>query len=510
MSKLDIDFSKVAKDIEWVLDEYHIPHKDDVIRDTIVPTWFKRKQPLLKVFADHPDWNNDTVSIMSTVKSERKIDPGITLSAIHTLINYTRHDGIRIPDEAYTVADNSRLTTAKITKENYPHWRELCPPDKEPNRFFPVGLRTSKAYDRLFKYHGFDKGKSYNKYFAVVADSVSPRAVDLNTCISFHPCDYLLMSMGNSWSSCHMINGGGWQGGTWSYMLDMVSSILYTTETDKKADNMWWIPKINRMVTCFQDKEILFSRLYPDSRDADKRAMFRHFVQSVYAQCLDMEDRWRPPMQTTSYKDCDLVRTGTGYMQYRDYDSSDWRGELSVAYDFAPTPMYIGTYGICPICGENYSNPGHMTKAFGVCAHCGKVIYSGNDAYGAEGHLYCNDCFRELFTQCAYCGEYHRTENMHETVHDNFVCGRCAILHYTSCAECGLFVPDYEIVLDAHCNRYCPDCADNLLTTCAECEELFPTAEIAEHNGRFLCEACLNRAIEAEREAEEREVATYA
>lgn len=520
---MNIDFDSIALDIMDVLDHYDINYKNSIIHNKIVPAWYKAKKPLLEVFSRHPNWNDETLSVLFETQYERELNRSKVRGALTDVAVYTSTPGgeTRLDDgTAYKKAINSLywndINTPTITPDNQGVWIETCKTDN-PKRLFPVGLRTSKAFDRFFKFYGADKHPHYNKFFAVLADAVSPLKVTRTTCLSFHPCDYLLMSRGTGWHSCHMIDGGGWQGGTWSYMLDNVSSIFYTTED--KNDEMYWRTKVNRMVTCFQGKEILFSRLYPSCGDKEMRHTFRQIIQEIYAQCLGIPNMWQKPMNHRLYSgnyqgddgywyyDCDrkLIYSGNGHMQYEDYDYAEWGAELSIAADAAPTKMYIGTWGICPETGDEYDDHAQMTSIEGwACGECGcHIRYEDDVWYDEDGNAYCYSCFHDMFTECAECGEWCRNETMHETDEGEQVCNWCYDRYYTTCTWCGRGVHEDYAIVDNMGRSWCRDCADECLTRCDECDEYFRNNEMKQYGLRDLCASCYEDVLEEEAEAEE-------
>lgn len=529
---LNINLDKIAAEIESVLDNYAIPYEHDVVRNRIVPTWYNRKHSLLERFSKHPNWNNETCSVLFETQYERPINGSTVFRNADALFtHYVIDSRDKNPelDHVYTADEvNIRLFIhhanyfgSKITEGNQKAWINACPGIKEPYRQFPVGLRTSRAFARMFRHYGVDKMTDYEKWFAPLADSVSPLSVNRPACLSFHPCDYLQMSHGTGWKSCHRIDGGEWQGGTWSYMLDEVTSILSTTEDDR--GNMYNRPKVNRMVVCFDGGEILFSRLYPSYTDFAIRDTFRNVVQEIYAKCLDVPNLWQPPMRYNKYHShyCDddtistnLVTSGVGHMQYPDYDYAEYNCELSVLKGREPHVMEIGTWGICPVTGDEYDDYGSMTSLDGHmvhCEHCGHGMHEDDAYYDEYGNAYCRDCWDELFTRCECCGEYYRNEDMTET-QDGMVCQRCLDENYVDCYECGEWVHTDNAITDVDGHWYCEDCAEDNLTRCDDCGEYYRDEDITEllhpvHGFVMdLCPDCYKQALEDAKNEEEVEI----
>jgi hypothetical protein len=68
------------------------------------------------------------------------------------------------------------------------------------------GTKTSRAFNKVCTNYGVDKWNQYNKEFAKYADMVSGKERLLKFFISVNPLDYLTMSFGKSWASCHTID----------------------------------------------------------------------------------------------------------------------------------------------------------------------------------------------------------------------------------------------------------------------------------------------------------------
>lgn len=532
---LDIDLDKITTEVEKVLAWYDIPYEHRIVRYDIVDTWFNRKLPLLETFSKHPNWDNDTCSVLFETQYDRPVNIYAARARAERLFTcyFTekrRNDpclnGEYTHDEEVVTRFISSSCNFRptIDMDNQTYWIAAAEAAemKEPYHQFPVGLRTSRGLARLFKHFGIDKMTDYEKHFAQLADAVSPLTIDRTTALSFHPCDYLQMSHGTGWKSCHRIDGGEWQGGTWSYMLDEVTSILSTTEEDDYGD-MYNRPKVNRMVVCFDGEEILFSRLYPSYTDFAVRDTFRNVVQEIYAKCLDVPNLWQPPMRYNKYHChyCDddtlstnFVTSGVGHMQYPDYDYAEYNCELSVLKGREPHVMEIGTWGICPVTGDEYEKCGSMTSLDGHterCAHCGERIDEDDAYYDEYGNPYCSDCWDDLFSACECCGEYFRDTEMTET-QDGMVCQRCLEENYVECYECGEWVHTDNAITDIDGHWYCDDCAEDNLTRCDDCGEYYRDEEMTEllhpvHGFVMdLCPDCYEQALEDAKNEEEVEI----
>ena len=228
------------------------------------------------------------------------------------------------------------------------------------------GMKTSRAFNRVCDTYGISKLPKYNKLFAQYADMVSGLKRELDYYISVNPYDYLTMSFGNSWSSCHTIDktnirraannySGQYCGGTLSYMLDTSSIITYVVEADGDPKECG---KIYRNMFHYGNNVLIQGRIYPQGNDGstDLYTLFREFMHAEMAELLKSKDASWKTLVGTSYCSDYTISDGVHYKDYvyvRDCNVSYMtskerqRGRVS-----------IGTLGVCPNCGEpiNFSS----------------------------------------------------------------------------------------------------------------------------------------------------------
>lgn len=229
----------------------------------------------------------------------------------------------------------------------------------EINGSFVTGMKTSRAFNRVCASFGVDKLPNYNKMFARYADMVSGLKRRVCFYISLNPLDYLTMSFGNSWSSCHTIDKrnergmqNGYQGmhagGVMSYMLDNTSIITYVhnhaTEDHEEG-------KIYRNMFHFNKGTLVQGRVYPQGNDGatDLYKEFRLIVQGEFAKLLELENNdW-----IRRNRDCSANTSSYG-VHYCDYLNFE---DCNVSYprempEAAERVVTIGHERICPYCGD--------------------------------------------------------------------------------------------------------------------------------------------------------------
>lgn len=228
----------------------------------------------------------------------------------------------------------------------------------------PKGIKTSRAFNKICHKFEVDKAPLYNKEFARYADMVSGLKRDIKFFISVNPLDYLTMSFGVNWSSCHTIDkknirniagaySGGYCGGTMSYMLDETSIITYVHDTMPENHETG---KVYRNMFHFGgDGVLLQNRVYPQGNDGctDLYKEFRSIVQQEFAHILGLENnKWT---KRDSVKNVSSLG-----VHYKDYE---YNNDCTVSY---PTErpqckqqgMTVGSYRVCLYCGLGMNSLG--------------------------------------------------------------------------------------------------------------------------------------------------------
>ena len=231
------------------------------------------------------------------------------------------------------------------------------------NGKFVSGMKTSRAFNRVCSIYGVDKLPNYNKMFAEYADMVSGLKRKLKFYISLNPLDYLTMSFGNSWSSCHTIDknndrnmpnsySGMHCGGTLSYMLDGTSIITYmhTHETEDHEEG-----KIYRNMFHLSNGTLAQGRIYPQGNDGvtDLYKTFRRFMQIELTQLLNLNaDDWIKKNTSCSRN---IVSYGVHYRDYECFEGCNisYPREMPFAADGT---IVVGHSRICPRCGFEVSD----------------------------------------------------------------------------------------------------------------------------------------------------------
>lgn len=316
-----------------------------------------KKLGLINLLRKHPNWNeaekaiivkrhiamneniNEATNIMSSFRYEHKIVPRDISDDIIYYMGSSHY--YRIPDDP----------TKPVTFTNWLIDRINNKLDKD----IPYGTKATKiARMILTKYcdaHEFD---DFEKMYAKYSDALSKRQKEVKYVVSANICDFVTMSHGNSWSSCHSFRSrGGWHCGCLSYANDYVTLITYGVESDAPDKDIYNQPKIFRNLFMLNEDqtEYIQSRVYPASalfNDVSCNELFNE----VLAECGVNIDK--TPLDASIRRGKYI--TGKNSLHYKDYDSFGYRyGGNETTIEIGGTVYHLATGGLL-IGSGNMSN----------------------------------------------------------------------------------------------------------------------------------------------------------
>ena len=506
-----------------LLEEYDYEYTYDAL-DKIIDKWAEEKGNLIQAFKNHPNYLEGKFMIAFDTDYERVVNKQASTSFANYLVamchnsdfianlpqeinNQRMEEGNEyLPDRVWRFLRNlSSIATRTITEDTANEINEIM-----PNIHAHTGEKTSRVINRICTYLGFSKFENYNREFAKYADSLSPLKITRHTILSINPLDYLTMSFGNSWASCHTIDKGNkrnmpnsyegqYSSGTMSYMLDKVSMVFYTVDSSYDGNEYWDQPKINRQMFHYGQEKLIQGRLYPQSNDyeGEDYTPIRNIVQKIMADIYGVPNLWTVRKGTEAA--CGYVYTkGTHYPDYRHFDKcslSRQKGSENEEW------IVIGSTPICVECGyvhdKNESiNCCNIPNAY-YCEDCGCVIEDEDDAIWINGYHYCRDCVN----YCDICNEYHRGES-HYIERDNIdVCESCLEDFYYTCEDCGEYVHrDDAYWCESEDGYICRDCYEENYMTCPECGEIFHVDDMEEYDCNWVCSDCYDKLTEKDDE----------
>ena len=287
-----------------LLADYDYEYTYDAL-DSIVDEWASQKEVLIEAFKKHPNYIEGKFMIAFDADFERTIEKHTStdfgnwiLEDATRELKYTFPEAVK-GDYHYGLNIDVYRFFAYLSR-----YAERCVSENTAAELSTIfeelkiraGQKTSRVVNKICQYLGLDKATNYNREFAKYADSLSPMVIKRHTILSINPLDYLTMSFGNSWASCHTIDkenkrnmpnnySGCYSSGTVSYMLDGSSMVLYTVDASYKGNEYWNEPKINRQMFHYGEEKLVQARLYPQDNDGngDAYAPYRAIVQDIIA-----------------------------------------------------------------------------------------------------------------------------------------------------------------------------------------------------------------------------------
>lgn len=538
--------------ISELLDEYDYSYERFAIK-SIINEWASQKEELIIAFKTHPNYVEGKFMIAFNSDYERTFDKKAVTKFSGWITSIVSSYSDDIPDcikerkgEAPYLPHNiwrffyhldAYIVGRTISKELTEHLETIIP-EINPH----IGEKTSRVINRLCAYLGYNKHPAYNREYAKFADGLNPLTIKRHTVLSINPLDYLTMSFGNSWASCHTIDkdnkrgmpshySGCYSSGTISYMLDGSSMVLYTVDAKYDEEDYWTQPKINRQMFHWGAEKLVQSRLYPQDNDDNKDAYapYRNIVQQIISTIFDFPNLWtlsRGVEAASKY----IRSEGTHYRDYDNFENctlSKKRGSTNEEC------FVVGHAPICVECGEEHSNNENINCCSDrhVCAQCGCIIEDEDDVYWVNDDAYCGECvsycdicndyvrnddttyipseqrsvcdhcLERYYRYCDECEEYHDADEVRYLEHLGIdVCDDCLERYYVLCDKCDEYYRDEDVTHIDHLNiDVCDDCLETHYTICDECGEYFLNCEIHyDDKDNALCDECYDKENEEE------------
>ena len=510
----------LLNDMKGLLDEYCYQYTEEAL-NKIIDEWATNKADLITAFKKHPNYLEGKFMIVFSHNFDRTIDRGIIRDFKRWLLSNDVCLAVRkfMPEEMrnevidqgkklprgifYFLSDIPRMTEQYIDDCIVARLDDCC-----PNIHAHKGQKMSRVVNKLLSYVGFNKLLDYNREFAKYADALNPLQITRHTVLSVNPLDYLTMSFGNSWASCHTIDKtnkrdmpnsyeGMYSSGTVSYMLDSPSMVFYTVDASYNGNDFWNEPKINRQMFHWGEEKLVQGRLYPQDNDGDNGAYtpYREIVQSIMSELFGFPNLWAVNKGTPNSGRY-VISEGTHYKDYDCYDNctlSRIKGSENEKY------ITVGHNPICIKCGDEHSKKDNISCCANkiYCTHCGCEIDYEYNVRWIDGEPYCLGCT----TYCECCEEYFVGTGT-EVRNYGYVCDDCLDERFYYCEDCGEYVTQRHMVdIPSESGYICDDCFNENFGTCDGCGEIHRFTDMRNFARRMLCHGCVERA-ENETESE--------
>lgn len=418
--KTVINLEKIEGQMKSVLKQYGHSYTDEGV-SKVASEWLKAKTPLIEILEKNPNWDSENLSIVIQQATKRATDEELACRVISDLFEHNGNflsNRLNVIDEAvrrrggdgisydngfyYNVYKGATEEEAKEVDKCYSLYQinrylrnvfreisqkegsEITQDDANSlDRFIhirgiaKVGQKKTRAFRAIFKELGFEAFDGYERLYAKLADSLTEKQFFNCYHISVHPLDYLLMSNGNSWRSCHMIDGGCYQVGTVSYLLDEGTVVFYNTEThDGNKTDYALLPKLSRNLFMISRNRnvVLQSRAYPSNNESI-RELNRNVFQEQWALSLGIQNSWVKFSVSDSTID-NYIDRKDGARNYRDYREPGYRTlfrvkGLTVSNKERPSYEEKMQVGVCPICFEcGGQDPRRIDSERLICDEC--------------------------------------------------------------------------------------------------------------------------------------------
>ena len=510
----DYERKRLLNFMRDLLEAYEYDYDDDVL-ETIIDEWVESKKDFITAFKKHPCYVDGQFMIAFSKDYERSVDIDVLTGFskyIKTRVAQDCEDNLPndvktaynanyypyMPAGLYHIFDELDSTFAhqKVTDD-----MKMMIDNALPSVRVHIGEKTSRVINKICKYLGYDKHPSYNQEFARYADSLNPIKIKRHTVISVNPLDYLTMSFGNSWSSCHTIDKenlrgmpnnyhGCFSSGTMSYMLDKTSFVFYTVSASYDGNEFWNEPKINRQMFHYGNDKLIQGRVYPQGTDESGGiyTQYRNVVQEQLALVFNFTNLWKLQKGTDAIK-MNTESLGTHYRDYLQFSSCT----LSTLAESDNTDrVVIGEKPICIKCGIRHNVEDNLNHCKGaiICNHCGCEIEDEDDINWIGGLPYCDDCV----VCCDICGSLIvRDDSNYIEREERHVCSVCYNKYYVVCENCHELVyrDDIHYLVDGSC--VCESCYEDCYV-CDGCHHAYFKDDLhyVEETGEYLCDNCFD------------------
>lgn len=413
-----------------MLEKYGHNVSDDGVA-TILEEHERQKAPILSLLKGHPRYDPDRMAVVLDGEWTAPTDPhaaGVFITWLYAQSTYTdakqKLDAWEELRWDVQNAVSSTDTGSAVVSEEIVDDIRLIDPDIK----VVAGQKLSRAINKLCAAFSLDTQKAGSieaSKYADFASACTCTKTVRTTVISINPLDYLTMSFGHGWRSCHTIDrenirgtngqghGGCYCSGTLSYMMDGASVVCFTVK-DEAAAYDYDADKYDRcmMHVSADGGTFVQGRCYPQDNDSEDGIykQYRQLMQSVLSTCTDTASLWMVKKGTAAVRD--IVETVSGSTHYTDYTHFD-NCNYSVIKGTTPAVIRIGHMPLCPCCGNAHREEkslccGRCEENYEYyCEYCGDGIREDDiydEAVAVEnGEVYC--CY-----DCAYAAGWRRDE----------------------------------------------------------------------------------------------------
>lgn len=257
------------------------------------------KSHLRDILSKHPNWNEEQqcielpVTIMSRFnqydvnQAVNGLSKTVTDIPMFSRVTLEQWDWVmsRLARHSYEVADGVvklQADTARFLKESGSNR------DGEINlKDINYERKASRVISAIMDAFKVPRTTEVERTFAVLSDALSIKEKHYKFILSINPTDFVTMSHGNSWKSCHSFRDRGcYHAGSLSYALDKCTMIAYIIPEDSDGDYCK-VDKIKRLLYMLDenDKGFMSTKMYPTDDDNAARNTFDSAVSGILNEC---------------------------------------------------------------------------------------------------------------------------------------------------------------------------------------------------------------------------------
>lgn len=365
------------------------------LRDNVAE-WAKEKGHLIELMRKSPDWNEDLLSIRKSFTFRRPFNRGRVRNTISQILSNARSRGT-ITGEIEAELSTQLFRLKFLNAPNILPGTLILYDRRVESKTLSSALAGKRPVEgqkatRYIRSVMLDAGiqveaPEYRRAFQLMCDAFSESETPFDLYLSVHPSDYLTMSRGNSWSSCHLLADGCYRRGTFSYMTDNSTIVTYVLPRDDDASK----PVFNRgkhyrrvVMLSPNDQVIMQCRIYPSSENPTFLNDYSTAVNNAIAEFMVESGHTVTtpdgiPKPFTSY--CTYFgRNNTGHYPDYSYESNTQFFVLTDGlYRASDDIRSIGGIVYCLDCGS--PDASHRDPESLWCSSCSGDHWSHDDEY---------------------------------------------------------------------------------------------------------------------------------
>lgn len=248
------------------------------------------KSRLRDILSKHPNWNESQQCVETVVDIVNKPNGNEIMNKCDELFEEICTQKIfnaSTINECFIVKDCLRYSSNYTTLQAVMKLRDNTATRlKRLSSLQDVNFeqKASRVTSAIMTVFGVERNHEIERKFAAYADTLSLKTQRYKLVLSINPTDFITMSHGNSWRSCHSFEHDGcFHSGCLSYALDKNTMIAYIIPEDTEGDYCN-ARKIKRLLYMLSNdgKGLMSTKMYPDNSDNGAREAFDNAVVSMF------------------------------------------------------------------------------------------------------------------------------------------------------------------------------------------------------------------------------------